>query len=39
MTNEFFNNYIFVNKFQWTSSECYDNVRKTVKVAMVPYIL
>ena len=25
MTNDFFNNYIFVHTFQWASSECYNN--------------
>ena len=38
MTNDFFNNYIFVRTFQWTSSECLTNVTITVKVAMVTYI-
>ena len=37
MTNDFFNHYIFVRKFQWTSSECLTNVTITVKVAMVTY--
>ena len=37
MTNDFFNNYIFVHTFQWTSSECLINVTVTVKVAMVTY--
>ena len=35
MTNDFFNHYIFVCTFQWTSSECLTNVTITVKVAMV----
>ena len=39
MTNDFFNNYIFVRTFQWTSSECLTNVTITVKVAMVTYIV
>ena len=38
MTNDFFNHYIFVRTFQWTSSECLNNVTITVKVAMVTYI-
>ena len=38
MTNDFFNHYIFVRTFQWTSSECLTNVTITVKVAMVTYI-
>ena len=38
MTNDFFNHYIFVHTFQWTSSECLANVAITVKVAMVTYI-
>ena len=38
MTNDFFNHYIFVHTFQWTSSECLTNVTITVKVAMVTYI-
>ena len=38
MTNDFFNHYIFVCTFQWTSSECLTNVTITVKVAMVTYI-
>ena len=38
ITNDFFNNYIFVRTFQWTSSECLTNVTITVKVAMVTYI-
>ena len=38
MTNDFFNHYIFVHTFQWTSSECLTNVAITVKVAMVTYI-
>ena len=37
MTNDFFNHYIFVRTFQWTSSECLTNVTITVKVAMVTY--
>ena len=37
MTNDFFNNYVFVHMFQWTSSECLTNVTVTVKVAMVTY--
>ena len=29
--NDFFNNYIFVHTFQWTSSECYHNgITKTI---------
>ena len=39
MTNDFFNNYIFVRTFQWTSSECLTNVTITVKVVMVTYIV
>ena len=31
MTNDFFNHYIFVRTFQWTSSECLTNVTITVK--------
>ena len=38
MTNDFFNHYIFVRTFQWTSSECLTNVTITVKVSMVTYI-
>ena len=38
MTNDFFNHYIFVRTFKWTSSECLSNVTITVKVAMVTYI-
>ena len=38
MANDFFNHYIFVRTFQWTSSECLTNVTITVKVAMVTYI-
>ena len=38
MTNDFSNNYIFVHAFQWTSSECYNNVTTMVKVDMVTYI-
>ena len=38
MTNDFFNHYIFVCTFQWTSSECLTNGTITVKVAMVTYI-
>ena len=38
MTNDFFNSYIFVHMFQWTSSECLTNATVTVKVAMVAYI-
>ena len=38
MTNDFFNHYIFVRTFQWTSSECLTNVTIMVKVAMVTYI-
>ena len=38
MTNDFFNSYIFVHTFQWTSSECLTNATVTVKVAMVTYI-
>ena len=37
MTNDFFNHYIFVRTFQWTSSECLTNITITVKVAMVTY--
>ena len=37
MTNDFFNNYILVHTFQWTSSECLTNVTITVKAAMVRY--
>ena len=37
MTNDFFNHYMFVCTFQWTSSECLTNVTITVKVAMVTY--
>ena len=29
MTNDFFNHYIFVRTFQWTSSECLTNVAIT----------
>ena len=35
MTNNFFNHYIFVHTFQWTSSECLASVTITVKVAIV----
>ena len=38
MTNDFFDNYIFVHTFQWTSSKCYNNVTITAKVAMVAYM-
>ena len=38
MANDFFNHYIFVRTFQWTSSECLTNVTITVKVDMVTYI-
>ena len=38
MTNDFFNHYIFVSTFQWTSSTCLTNGTITVKVAMVTYI-
>ena len=38
MTNDFFNNYIFVCTFQSISSECLPNVTIKVKVAMVTYI-
>ena len=38
MTNDFFNHYIFVCMFQWTSSECLTNVTTTVKVAIVTCI-
>ena len=33
MTNDFFNHYLFVRTFQWTSSECLTNVTIMVKVA------
>ena len=38
MTNDFFNHYVFVHTFQWTSSERLTNVIMTVKIAMVTYI-
>ena len=38
ITNDFFNHYIFVRTFQWTSSECLTNVTIAVKVVMVTYI-
>ena len=38
MTNDFFNYYMFVHTFQWTSSERLTSVTITVKVAMVTYI-
>ena len=39
MTNDFFNHYIFVRTFQWTSSECLTNVTITVKVIVnISYI-
>ena len=38
MTNDFFNHYIFVYTFQWTSSECLTNAIMTVEIAMVTYI-
>ena len=38
MTNDFFNHYISVRTFQWTSSESLTNVTITVKVAIVTYI-
>ena len=38
ITNDFFNHYIFVRRFQWTSSECLTIVTITVKVAMFTYI-
>ena len=38
MTNGFFNHYIFIRTFQWTSSECLTNIIITVKVDMVTYI-
>ena len=34
VTNDFFNHYIFVRTFQWTSSECLTNVAITVKVIL-----
>ena len=37
MANDFLNNYIFVHTFQWTSSELYNNITITVKIAMVTY--
>ena len=37
MTNDFFNHYIFVYTFQWTSSERLTNVTITIKVAIVTY--
>ena len=39
MTRDFFNNYIFIQTFQWTSSECYNNVTVTVKVVMATTIV
>ena len=39
MTNDFFNLYIFVCTFQWTSSECLTNVTTTIKVIVnISYI-
>ena len=38
MINDFFNHYIFIRTFQWTSSECLTKVTITVKVAVVTYI-
>ena len=35
MSNDFFNHYIFVRTFQWTSSQCLTNFTITVKVAIV----
>ena len=35
MANDFFNHYIYIRTFQWTSSECLTNVTITVKVATV----
>ena len=37
MAKDFFNHYVFVRTFQWTSSECLTNVTITVKVAMITY--
>ena len=38
MTNDFFNHYIVIRTFQWTSSEFLTNVTITVNTAMVTYI-
>ena len=38
ITNDFFDHYIFVRTFQWTLSECLNNVTITAEVAMVAYI-
>ena len=38
VTIAFFNSYVFVHTFQWTSSDCLTNVTVTLKVAMVIYI-
>ena len=38
MANDFFNHYIFVHMFWWTSSECLTDFTITVNVAMVTYI-
>ena len=37
MTNDFFNHYIFVCMFQWTSSEHLTSITITVKVAIATY--
>ena len=34
-----FNYYIFKHAFQWTSSECYNNVTITVKICIVMFEL
>ena len=34
-----FNYYIFEHAFQWTSSECYNNVIITVKIGIVMFEL
>ena len=31
MINDLVNNYIFVHAFQWSTSECYNNVRNNDK--------
>ena len=39
ITKDFFNDYIFVYTFQWTSSECFINVTITVKITMAKEII
>ena len=39
ITKDFFNDYIFVYTFQWTSSECFINVTITVNITMAKEII